>query len=169
MPAPEKDSFTIYQLKHEDVTNDYRFEPYDRLQAAGLAADSAHYPLFIWTTGGNVRYAKPTLSQAPEAKYTLYFAIFRGGKISGQGVYTFSLITDSPMRNKGNAPTKDGAQWPTNGCRVPLLLFSSQAVEILVEHQIFLLFKLLDVYTGVTGIYSPHLVYLGADNHVHFF
>ena len=42
-PIPEKDSFTIYQLKHEDVANDYRFEPYDRLQAAGLSVDSAHY------------------------------------------------------------------------------------------------------------------------------
>ena len=40
---PEQDTFTIYQLKHEDATRDYRFEPYDRLQAAGLAVDPAHY------------------------------------------------------------------------------------------------------------------------------
>lgn len=40
---PEQDTFTIYQLKREDATRDYRFEPYDRLQAAGLAVDPAHY------------------------------------------------------------------------------------------------------------------------------
>ena len=42
---PEQDTFTIYQLKREDATRDYRFEPYDRLQAAGLAVDPAHYEL----------------------------------------------------------------------------------------------------------------------------
>lgn len=41
--APEQETFTIYQLKREDATRDYRFEPYDRLQAAGLAVDPAHY------------------------------------------------------------------------------------------------------------------------------
>ena len=40
---PAQDTFTIYQLKREDATRDYRFEPYDRLQAAGLAVDPAHY------------------------------------------------------------------------------------------------------------------------------
>lgn len=40
---PEQDTFTIYQLKREDSTRDYRFEPYDRLQAAGLAVDPTHY------------------------------------------------------------------------------------------------------------------------------
>lgn len=40
---PVQDTFTIYQLKREDATRDYRFEPYDRLQAAGLAVDPAHY------------------------------------------------------------------------------------------------------------------------------
>lgn len=40
---PEQTTFTIYQLKREDATRDYRFEPYDRLQAAGLAVDPAHY------------------------------------------------------------------------------------------------------------------------------
>ncbi len=33
--APQQDSFSIYQLRNEDSTRDYRFEPYDRLQAAG--------------------------------------------------------------------------------------------------------------------------------------
>lgn len=41
--AAEQGTFTIYQLKHEDVTRDYRFEPYDRLRAAGHAVDPAHY------------------------------------------------------------------------------------------------------------------------------
>ena len=36
-------TFTIYQLKQEDSTRDYRFEPLDRLQAAGLDADLANY------------------------------------------------------------------------------------------------------------------------------
>ena len=40
---PEQDTFTIYQLKREDATRDYRFEPYDRLHAAGLAVDPVHY------------------------------------------------------------------------------------------------------------------------------
>ena len=39
------DTFSIYQLKDGDVTRDYRFEPYDRLQAAGLAVDRANYEL----------------------------------------------------------------------------------------------------------------------------
>ena len=41
--AAEQGTFTIYQLKREDATRDYRFEPYDRLHAAGLAVDPAHY------------------------------------------------------------------------------------------------------------------------------
>ena len=41
--APDRDSFTIYQLKGGDETRDFRFEPYDRLQAAGLAVDPANY------------------------------------------------------------------------------------------------------------------------------
>ncbi|VYU44191.1 Antirestriction protein (ArdA) [Eubacterium limosum] len=40
---PDKDTFTIYQLKRGDETRDFRFEPYDRLQAAGLAVDPANY------------------------------------------------------------------------------------------------------------------------------
>ena len=39
----DKDTFTIYQLKGGDETRDFRFEPYDRLQAAGLAVDPANY------------------------------------------------------------------------------------------------------------------------------
>ena len=37
------DTFTIYQLKGGDETRDFRFEPYDRLQAAGLTVDPANY------------------------------------------------------------------------------------------------------------------------------
>ncbi len=39
------DTFSIYQLKDGEETRDYRFEPYDRLQAAGLAVDRANYEL----------------------------------------------------------------------------------------------------------------------------
>ena len=42
---PDKDTFSIYQLKRGDETRDYRFEPYDRLQAAGLCVDPANYDL----------------------------------------------------------------------------------------------------------------------------
>ncbi|MCM1225182.1 MAG: YodL domain-containing protein, partial [Lachnospiraceae bacterium] len=42
---PDRDTFSIYQLKRGDDTRDYRFEPYDRLQAAGLAVDPANYDL----------------------------------------------------------------------------------------------------------------------------
>ena len=54
--APQQDSFSIYQLRNEDSTRDYRFEPYDRLQAAGLTVDKANYtevytaPLTVGTT-----------------------------------------------------------------------------------------------------------------------
>ena len=43
--APVKDTFSIYQLKRGDETRDFRFEPYDRLTAAGLAVDPANYDL----------------------------------------------------------------------------------------------------------------------------
>ena len=42
---PDKDTFSIYQLKRGDETRDFRFEPYDRLQAAGLAVDPENYDL----------------------------------------------------------------------------------------------------------------------------
>jgi Zn-dependent peptidase ImmA (M78 family) len=40
---PVNGTFTIYQLKDGDETRDYRFEPFDRLQAAGLDANMANY------------------------------------------------------------------------------------------------------------------------------
>ena len=46
----------IYQLRNEDSTRVYRFEPYDRLQAAGRTVDKANYmevyaaPLAVGTT-----------------------------------------------------------------------------------------------------------------------
>lgn len=58
---PEQaDTFSIYQLRHEDSTRDFRFEPYERLQAAGLAVDPANYehiytaPLTSGTTLGSL-------------------------------------------------------------------------------------------------------------------
>ena len=41
----DKDTFSIYQLKHGDETRDLRFEPYDRLQATGNIVDRANYEL----------------------------------------------------------------------------------------------------------------------------
>ena len=43
--APEENTFTIYQLKDGDEMRDFRFEPYDRLQTAGLTVDPANYAL----------------------------------------------------------------------------------------------------------------------------
>ena len=43
--APQQDSFSIYQIKSGDETRDYRFEPYDRLQATGHSVDRANYDL----------------------------------------------------------------------------------------------------------------------------
>ena len=43
--APDKDTFSIYQLKRGDETQDFRFEPYDRLAATGRTADQANYDL----------------------------------------------------------------------------------------------------------------------------
>ena len=42
---PDRDSFSIYQLKRGDETRDLRFEPYDRLTAAGHAVDPVNYDL----------------------------------------------------------------------------------------------------------------------------
>ena len=42
---PDKDTFSIYQLKGGAETRDLRFEPYDRLQAAGHTVDPANYTL----------------------------------------------------------------------------------------------------------------------------
>ena len=42
-PEPEQPTFTIYQLKRGEELRDYRFEPYKRLQAAGLSVDPANY------------------------------------------------------------------------------------------------------------------------------
>lgn len=46
--APEQerqqgDTYAIYQLKQDDSTRNFRFEPYDRLQAAGLTVDPGNY------------------------------------------------------------------------------------------------------------------------------
>ena len=43
--APQQDSFSIYQIKSGDETRDYRFEPFDRLQATGHSVDRANYDL----------------------------------------------------------------------------------------------------------------------------
>ena len=42
---PDKDTFSTYQLKDGDGMRDYHFEPYDRLQAAGLSVEAANYNL----------------------------------------------------------------------------------------------------------------------------
>ena len=42
---PDRDTFSIYQLKRGDETQDLRFEPYDRLTAMGHAVDPANYDL----------------------------------------------------------------------------------------------------------------------------
>ena len=41
----KEDTFGIYQLAHSDTTRDFRFEPYDRLQATGKAVERANYEL----------------------------------------------------------------------------------------------------------------------------
>ena len=41
----KEDAFGIYQLKDGDGMRDYHFEPYDRLQAAGLSVDATNYDL----------------------------------------------------------------------------------------------------------------------------
>lgn len=42
---PAQDTFSIYQLKRGDETRNLRFEPYDRLLAAGNTVDRANYEL----------------------------------------------------------------------------------------------------------------------------
>ena len=43
--AQEKDTFSIYQIKGGDETRNLRFEPYDRLTAAGHRVDAKNYAL----------------------------------------------------------------------------------------------------------------------------
>ena len=43
--AQENDTFSIYQLKDGEETRDFRFEPYDRLQATGKAVERANYEI----------------------------------------------------------------------------------------------------------------------------
>ena len=42
---PDKDTYSIYQLKRSEETQDLHFEPYDRLIATGHAVDRANYDL----------------------------------------------------------------------------------------------------------------------------
>lgn len=42
------DTYAIYQLKQDDSTRDFRFEPYERLQAAGLSVDPTNY-VFVYS------------------------------------------------------------------------------------------------------------------------
>ena len=42
---PDKDTFSIYQLKRGDETRYFRFEPYDRLAATGHTAEQTNYDL----------------------------------------------------------------------------------------------------------------------------
>ncbi len=42
---PDKDTFSIYQLKRGDETRDFRFEPYDRLEATGNVVEQTNYEL----------------------------------------------------------------------------------------------------------------------------
>ena len=57
---PEQPTYTIYQLKRGEELRDYRFEPYDRLQAAGLSVIPENYeqvysaPLAADTTLENI-------------------------------------------------------------------------------------------------------------------
>ena len=41
----KEDTFGIYQLARSDTTRDFRFEPYDRLQATGKAVERGNYEL----------------------------------------------------------------------------------------------------------------------------
>ena len=60
----DKDTYSIYQLKHGDETRDLRFEPYDRLQATGNVVDKANYEL--------VYSAELTLGTSLEDIYTRF-------------------------------------------------------------------------------------------------
>ena len=44
----DENTYSIYQLKRGDETRDLRFEPYDRLQAAGHTVDPANYDPYLF-------------------------------------------------------------------------------------------------------------------------
>lgn len=50
------DTYAIYQLKQDDSTRDFRFEPYEHLQAAGLSVDPTNY-VFVYS--GSLAGTKP--------------------------------------------------------------------------------------------------------------
>ena len=78
----EQDTFTIYQLKRGDETRDLRFEPLDRLTAAGYSVDKANYDLI---------YSAPltpdmTLGRIWEVFNTDHPKDFKGHSLSISGV-----------------------------------------------------------------------------------
>ena len=76
--APEQDSFSIYQIKSGDETRDYRFEPFDRLQATGRSVDRANYDL-VYTAPLD---SKTTLEDIYRTFNIDYPADFKGHSLS---------------------------------------------------------------------------------------
>ena len=92
----------IYQLRNEDSTRDYRFEPYDRLQAAGLTVDKANYtevyaaPLTAGTTLEDI-YRTFNVDYHP---YTFYSSWAIGEMMQNP----FDLHFIVPLENQMRAP-----------------------------------------------------------------
>ena len=127
--APQQDSFSIYQLRNEDSTRDYRFEPYDRLQAAGLTVDKANYtevyaaPL---TAGHHVGGHLPHIQCGPSGRFQGTFVVCFGcggaaseraghrpllrqcGLPAGAGVLTGNPLRTAELSTEQNENMIDG-------------------------------------------------------------
>lgn len=93
-PAQEQgDSFAIYQLKGGPETRDYRFEPYERLQAAELAVDRQNYDL-VYTTPLD---GKTTLEDIYRT-----FNIDHPADFTGHSLSVSDIVVLTPQRQGGS-------------------------------------------------------------------
>ena len=157
--APQQDSFSIYQLRNEDSTRDYRFEPYDRLQAAGRTVDKpdVHGPAQLgdyylnrsgmvdmpeeWKGGIDTAQFGRYVAQQEQGAFTQYGYLVKSGDAwqkvhEGQPVpeeyRVLSLPAPEVLRDSANIPPP--VQPETEPQKViPIILNGKDSVERMKE------------------------------------
>ena len=103
--APQQDSFSIYQLRNEDSTRDYRFEPYDRLQAAGLTVDKANYTEV---------YAAPLTAGITLEDIYRTFNVDHPADFKGHSLSVSDVVV---LHQNGRTPPTTATVWASSRCR----------------------------------------------------
>lgn len=103
--APQQDSFSIYQLRNEDSTRDYRLEPYDRLQAAGLSVDKASYTEV---------YAAPLAAGTTLEDLYRTFNVDHPADFKGHSLSVSDVVV---LRRMGRTPPTTATVWASSRCR----------------------------------------------------